>query len=411
MMNEVLKSYKYRIYPKPEQQEKLNQTFGCVRVVWNQLVENFNSHGTATFNDKMSEKTIKEDGRFPWLKDVSAAALQQKRMDFSETKSQFFNKNRKTKLGRMSFKKKHGRQSYRLPNQKFIFYQEDKVIRLEKIGHIPVVIDKSIPLDSDYRSVTVSKTASGKFFVSILVKINVNLLPMTGKSVGIDLGLKDLFIFSNGDAVNNPRWYRKSQAKLAREQKHLSRKKKGSERYEKQRNKIAHVHEKIANQRKHFSHNISTSLVKEFDVIVTEDLNVAGLKKSNLGKSISDAGWSEFVRQLEYKSKWYGKSFVKIDRFYPSSQICSSCGHKDGKKSLDVREWTCSNCGEHHDRDLNAAINVLTKGYSDLTGMPVNEKSAELVDYKRGEDVRLGDKIDHHLAASVKRLDKFINLS
>jgi len=410
-MNEVLKAYKYRIYPTPVQQEKLNQTFGCVRVVWNQLVENFNSYGSFSFNPKMNEKTIKEDSRFPWLKDVSAAALQQKSMDFSETKRQFFNKNRKVKLGRMSFKKKQGRQSYRLPNQKFTLNQEDKVIRLEKIGHVPIVLDRKIPDDANFRSVTVSKTPTGKFFASILVRINIDLLPMSGKSVGIDLGLKDLFIFSNGDAVNNPRWYRKSQAKLAREQRHLSRKKKGSKRYEKQRIKVARVHEKIANQRKHLLHCMSTALVGEFDVIATEDLNVAGLKKGNLAKSVSDAGWSEFVRQLEYKSRWYGKSFVKIDRFYPSSQICSSCEHNDGKKALDIRAWTCSNCGVEHDRDLNAATNVLVKGYSDLTGLSINDSSAELVDYKRGEDVRLGDQIDRHLATSVKRLDKFVDLS
>lgn len=410
-MNEVLKAYKYRIYPTPGQQEKLNQTFGCVRVVWNRLVENFNLYGSPSYDPKMSEKTVKEDSRFPWLKDVSAAALQQKRMDFSETKSQFFNKSRKAKLGRMSFRRKQGRQSYRLPNQKFSLSQETRTIRLEKIGHVPVVIDRKIPNDANYRSVTVSKSPTGKFFVSVLVKIGIDLLPMTGKSVGIDLGLKDLFILSNGDVVNNPRWYRKSQAKLAKEQKHLSRKKKGSKRYERQRVKVARVHEKTANQRKHFTHSISTALVGEFDVICVEDLNVAGMKRGNLGKSISDAGWSEFVRQLDYKAKWYGKSFVKIDRFYPSSQICSTCGHRDGKKSLDVREWTCSNCGKRHDRDLNAATNVLVKGYSDLTGVPVNKTSAELVDYRRGEDVSLGDKVDQHLAASVKRLGKFIDLS
>ena len=411
MKNKILKAYKFRIYPTDDQQEKLNQTFGCVRVVWNQLVENFNSYGCSSFNPKMSEKTIKEDSRFPWLKDVSAAALQQKRMDFSETKSQFFNKSRKVRLGRMKFKKKQGRQSYRLPNQKFKLDQNSSTIRLEKIGYIPVVIDRDIPEDTDYRSVTVSKTPTGKFFISILVKINIDLLPMTGNSVGIDLGLKDLFIFSNGDVVSNPRWYRKSQAKLSKEQKHLSRKQKGSKRYEKQRLKVARVHEKISNQRKHFTHNISTALVREFDVIACEDLNVAGMKKGNLSKSVSDAGWSAFVRQLEYKARWYGKSFVRIDRFYPSSQICSSCGHKDGKKALDVREWACSNCGVEHDRDLNAAANVLLKGYSDLTGLSVNDSSAELVDYKRGEEVRLGEKIDAHLATSVKRLDKFVDLS
>jgi putative transposase len=134
------------------------------------------------------------------------------------------------------------------------------------------------------------------------------------------------------------------------------------------------------------------------------------LKKTNLGKSISDAGWSEFIRQLDYKSQWYGKTFVKIDRFYPSSQICSSCGHKDGKKSLDIREWICSNCGIKHDRDLNAANNILVKGYSDLTGLSIKDSSAELVDYRRGEDVSLFDD-SHHLATSLKRLDKFIDLS
>jgi putative transposase len=222
--------------------------------------------------------------------------------------------------------------------------------------------------------------------------------------------LKDLFITSDGDVVNNPRWFRENQSKLTRAQKHLSRKTKGSNRYNKQRIKVAKCHEDIANQRSYFIHNMTTSLVRSYDVIVTEDLNIAGMKKSKLGKSISDASWSEFIRQLEYKSSWYGKSFVKIDRFYPSSQICSSCGHKDGKKELDIREWVCSNCGVEHDRDLNAATNVLLKGYSDLTGLSINDSSAELVDYRRGGDVSLFDA-SHHLASSVKRLDKFIDLS
>ena len=217
-------------------------------------------------------------------------------------------------------------------------------------------------------------------------------------------------ILSSGVKVNNPKWFRENQSKLTRAQQHLSRKKKGSNSYEKQRLKVAKCHEDIANQRSYFIHNMTTSLVQNYDVIVTEDLNIAGMKKSNLGKSISDASWSEFIRQLEYKSKWYGRTFVKIDRFYPSSQICSSCGHKDGKKTLDIREWTCSSCGVGHDRDLNAAINILVKGYSVLTGLSINDSSAELVDYKRGEDVSLFDA-SHHLASSVKRLDKFIDLS
>lgn len=410
-MNEVLKAYKFRIYPDQEQQTKLNQTFGCVRFVWNALTANFNAYRTDVFIEKLSEKQIKESNEF--LSSVSAAALQQKRMDFMETTKQFFNKKRKVKLGRMKFKKKNvSRESYRLPNQKFKLNQETKTIRLEKIGFVPIVIDRQFPEDANYRSVTVSKTPTGKYFVSVLVKINTNLLPLTGKSVGIDLGLKDLFIFSNGDVVNNPRWFRESQSKLVKAQRHLSRKTKDSKRYEKQRIKVAKVHEKIANQRKHFLHCMSTALVKEFDVIFSEDLNVAGLKKAmSFGKSVSDTGWSEFIQQLEYKSQWYGKTFFKIDRFYASSQICSSCSYRDGKKALDIREWICSSCGVEHDRDLNAATNVLLKGYSDLTGLSIKDSSAELVDYKRGEDVSLGDKLDRHLATSVKRLDKSIDLS
>lgn len=410
-MNEILKAYKFRIYPNRIQQTKLSQTFGCVRFVWNALTANFNAYGTEDHIEKLSEKQIKESNDF--LKDVSAAAIQQKRIDFDETKNQFFNKNRRTKLGRMKFKKKNvSRESYRLPNQKFKLDQENGTIRIEKIGYVSVVLDRTISSDANYRSITISKTPSGKYFVSILVKIDVDLLPSTGQSVGIDLGLKDLFIFSNGDVVNNPRWFRKSQSKLAKAQRNFSRKTKGSNRYEKQRIAVAKVHEKISNQRKHYIHCVSSVLVKNFDVIFSENLNVAGMKKVlNFGKSISDAGWSEFVRQLEYKSRWYGKTFFKIDRFYASSQLCSCCGHKDGKKDLDVREWTCSSCGTHHDRDLNAATNILLKGYSDLTGLSINDSSAELVDYKRGEYVRLSDNIDRHLASSVKRLDKFINLS
>jgi putative transposase len=408
-VNEILKAYKFRIYPDQEQQTKLNQTFGCVRVLWNHLVANFNSYGTDQYQEKYSEKEIKSNPDLFFLRDVSAASLQQKRMDFNETKSQFFNPKRKVKLGRMKFKKKKSyKQSYRLPNQKFKLDQDNSLIQLEKIGKVKIVLDRKI--DGNLRSVTVSKTPTNKYYVSILVKTDVNLLPSTGRMVGIDVGLKDLFILSNGIVANNPRWFRKSQSKLVKAQKHLSRKKRGSARYEKQRLKVARIHEKIANQRSYFTHNMSSSIVKNFDVIVTEDLNISGMKKSNLGKSISDASWSEFIRQLGYKSRWYGKSFIKIDRFYPSSQICSSCGHRDGKKTLDIREWTCSNCGTEHDRDLNAANNILVKGYSDLTGLSINDSSAELVDYKRGEEVRLIDD-SHHLASSVKRLDKFIDLS
>jgi len=174
MKNEILKAFKFRIYPDKEKQDKLNQTFGCVRVLWNQLVQNFDSYGTENYKEKFSEKEIKQNPVLFFLSDVSAAALQQKRMDFSETTIQFFNKKRKVKIGRMKFKSKRNKQSYRLPNQKFSLNQETKTIRLEKIGHVPVKLDRTIPADADYRSVTVSKTPTGKFYVSILAKIDAD---------------------------------------------------------------------------------------------------------------------------------------------------------------------------------------------------------------------------------------------
>jgi putative transposase len=403
----ILKAYKYRIYPTDEQAEKLGQTIGCARFVWNHLVANFNAYGTEEFKPILNEKILKDNPEFSFLKDVSATALQQKQRDFDETKKQFFNKKRKVKLGRMKFKKKKGsKQSYRLTNQKFTLDQDNSTIRLEKIGNVKIILDRIIPDDADYRSVTISKSPSGKFFVSILVKINIECKPLTGKMVGIDLGLNDLYILSNGGIINNPRWFKETQLELKKAQQHLSRKTPGSARYEKQRIKVARIHERIANQRNYFIHNITTALVTNYDVICIEDLNVSGMKKTNMGKSISDASWATFTAQLDYKCNWYGKTIVKIDRFYPSTQLCSNCGHRDGKKSLNIRDWICPVCGSHHDRDINAAVNILQKGFSDLTGEPIDyQKSAELVDYRRGEDVRLLDA-SHHLAASMKRQEQ-----
>lgn len=395
-----LRAYKYRIYPTQEQQVLLAKTFGCVRVVWNQLAENFNNNN----KDAVNEKTLKEQEQFFFLKEVSAATLQQKRMDFVEFTKQFFNKNRKVKLGKPKFKSKTNRQSFRLPNQKFTLNQKTKQVRLEKIGWIKVAMDRFIPEDADYRSITVSKTPTGKYFVSILVKTELNPMPSTGKVVGIDLGIKDLLVLSNGQTVNNPKWFRENQAKLKKAQKHLSRKKKGSNRRSKQRIKIAKIYEDITNCRNYFLHNLSTAIVKTFDFIAVEDLNVAGMiKNRKLSKSISDASWSTFVSMLSYKCDWYGKMLVKIDRFFPSSKTCSNCGDKLDSLTLNTREWTCSSCGSHHDRDLNAAINILKKGWLDTANQELT--SAEYVDYGRGAEVRLNGGNDHHLASAMKRLE------
>lgn len=394
-----LKAYKYRIYPTKEQEVLLAKTFGCCRFVWNKLVEHFDSRS----KEKLSEKTLKDTPEYSFLNEVSASALQQKCNDFLETKKQFFNKKRKIKIGRPKFKKKSNKQSFRLLNTRYTFKQEESKIRFEKIGWVKIVIDKKIQDTSVLKNATVSVTPSGKYYVSILVEEELKPIPSSGKIVGIDLGLKDLFILSNGQVINNPKWFRENQSKLRKAQKHLSRKTKDSNRYNKQRIKVAKVYEYITNCRKYSLHNISTEIVRKFDLIVLEDLNVSGMiKNRRLSKSISDASWSTFVSMLEYKCNWYGKMLLKIDRFYPSSKTCSNCGYKEDKMPLSVREWTCPSCGSKHNRDLNASINILKEGWRNLTNKELT--SAEYVDYGRGVEVRLnGD--NHHLASAVKRLE------
>ena len=395
-----LKAYKFRIYPTKEQEVLLAKTFGCVRFVWNKLVENFNDKENDVI---VNEKILKDKLEFSFLKEVSAATLQQKRADFYEFKKQYFNKKRKVKLGRPKFKKKSKRQSFRLPNQKFVLDQEKSLVRLEKIGFVKIVLDRPIPDDVDFRSITVSKTPTGKYFVSILVQQELKSIPSSGKIVGIDLGLKDLFILSNGQVINNPKWFRENQSKLKKSQKHLSRKKKGSNRYNKQRIKVAKIHEYIANARNYFLNVISTELVRTFDLIVLEDLNVSGMIKNHkLSKSISDASWSSFVSMLGYKCDWYGKMLIKINRFFPSSKTCSNCGHKEDQMPLNIREWTCPSCGSKHDRDLNASINILKEGWRNLTDQELS--SAEYVDYGRGVELSLNGT-NHHLASALKRLE------
>ena len=382
----IKRAYKYRIYPTKKQAEYLRQTFGCVRFVWNQLVANFNSWSSEGPNRPMNEKILKDMPEYSWLNDVISYALQQKRIDFDETKKQFFNKSRKTRIGRMKFKKKGiARDSFRIPvasmgGQKSIDLDNGR-IKLPKMGPMKLIVDRKFM--GTAKSVTVSMNKVDQFFVSILVEEDVKVKTGVGRSIGIDLGFKDLATLSNGMKILNPRWFRKSQAKLRKEQKHLSRKQKGSKRYERQRRKVAKVHLKIKNQRSWAIHNLTTAIVNTFDTIIVENLNVAGMKKL-FGKSISDAAFGEILRQLEYKSNWYGRVFHKINRWYPSSKTCNCCGHKMDTMTLDIREWTCPSCGTHHDRDLNAAKNILDQGLKELYQLT----SDELADYKRGEEVR-----------------------
>jgi len=371
-----------------------------VRFVWNKFVENFNNYDKNN-SVYINEQTLKHNPEFSFLKDVSNCSLHEKMRDFERTKTQFFNPKRKVRLGRMKFKKRGvSNDSFRLTSERFRIDYENSLVRLEKIGFVKIVLDRPIPDGVKVNSITISKTKTNKFFVSIQFDTEHVPSEPTGKRIGLDLGLTHFITTSEGGKYDNPKFFRENQAKLATNQKHLSRKQKGSNRYLKQKLKVARIHEKIKNSRNHFQHELSKHLVSEYDIICIEDLNVKGMAKNRkLAKSISDAGWSEFIRKLEYKASWNEKFVVKVNRFFPSSKTCSGCGTVVESLSLSVREWVCTECGMIHDRDVNAAINILNKGYFDLTGVPL---SAESVDYRRGEDVRRCYSDANLVEASIK---------
>lgn len=373
------KAFKYRIYPNIKQAIKLAQTFGCVRAIWNANVESFNSYSKEnnpkpkiiTKSDLITDK--------PWLNEISAAAIQQKIRDFQETVKQFLSKTRKKKINRPTFKKKSNNQSYRLPNQKFSL--KGNKIRLEKIGWIKMSIDRNIPDNSKILSCTVSMNCCGQYFVSVLVDTEINHKAKTGKSVGIDLGLKSFATLSDGIVIDNIKFFREKQSEIAKMQRHLSRKIKGSNRYRKNRLRIARIHNKIANKRAYFLHNITTMLVNNYDIICIEDLNVSGmLSNHKLSKAISDTSFYQFRFMLEYKCKWYGKELIVIDRFYPSSKTCSNCGWKNDNLTLSDRVFKCDNCHIRIDRDLNAAINIKRVGVNILYNRTQRKEIANSVE-------------------------------
>lgn len=361
-MNRLV-AYKYRLYPNKTQQTLLNKTMGCVRFFWNQQVATFKTYNKET-NPKPKFKTSTElRNEIEWMKEVSAAAIQQKEIDFKEYKKQLFSKSRKKKIGFPSFKKKNNRQSYRLPNQKFKIIENK--IQLEKIGKVKMVVDRELP-DGKLMSVTISKNPSGQYFASILIETEINHKQKTNKEVGLDLGIKTFSTQSDGIEINNPKFLNKNQVKLRRLQQHLSRKVKGSNRRNKCRLKIAKLHQKIINQRDWFLHNYSTQLINNYDKIYIEDLNVSGMVKNHcLAGAISDVSWSKFTSMLIYKSDWYGKDVVKVGRFYASSKTCK-CGVKNNDLTLSDREWICKSCGSINQRDLLAANNILKEGRRSL---------------------------------------------
>ena len=377
-MNVVQRAYRYRFYPTAEQETILSQTFGCARFVYNHFLRVrtdafYQEQRRIGYNETAKLLTkLKQQPDMAFLQEVSNVVLQQSLRNLDAAFKNFL----QGRAQYPTFKKKHGKQSVRYTRSGFRW--KDGQIFLAKID-APLNIRWSREFSGIPSSVTVSKDAAGRYFISILVEEDVKVFPVINKMVGIDLGLKDAAILSNGEKIPNPTYLRKAERKLARAQRRLAKKQKGSKNRAKARIKVARIHAKIADSRNDWAHKLTSRLVNENQVLAAESLQVKNMVKNPcLARAISDVGWSEITRQLEYKANWYGRTFVRIDKFYPSSKRCSTCGHILESLTLDVRSWTCPECQAEHCRDVNAAKNILSAGLAILAGadaLRLHEKS------------------------------------
>ena len=388
-MRKINRTYKFRLYPNKRQIELLAKHFGCTRFVYNffldQRIEQYKLTGKSD-NYYAQAKTLtalKKQEETVWLKDVNAQTLQFAIKSLELAYTNFFKKRAKFP----KFKSKHSKNSFTVPQAASVAGGRLFIPKFKE--GIKCRVHREIK--GKVGKVTITKTPSGKYFVSVFTEEEyITPLKKTGKSIGVDMGLKDFLVTSDGETFKNNRYTRRYECKLAKAQQHLSRKKKGSKGFENQKLKVARLYEKISNSRADYLHKCSIFLIRRYDTICIEDLNVKGIVKNHrLAKSVTDASWGKFVSMLTYKAEWNDKNVVKIDRFYPSSQTCHVCGYvnKD-TKDLSVREWECPVCHAHHDRDVNAAINILRFGLN-------NNISAGTVDYTGGEGVRANHLESH----------------
>lgn len=361
------KAYKFRIYPNAEQQTMLTKTFGCVRFIYNRMLSDKIKY-YEEMKQKLNNTPAQYKKEFEWLKEVDSLALANAQMNLQTAYGNFF---KSPKTGFPKFKsKKSNRRSYTTNCVNGNISIDSGYIKLPKVGTVKLKQHRNIPVDYKLKSVTVSQTPSGKYYASVLFEYENQVQLIEPHSfLGLDFSMHELYKDSNGNEPCYPRYYRQAENRLAREQRKLSKMQKGSNNRNKQRIKVAMLHEKVANQRKDFLHKQSRQIANAYDCICIENLDMKAMSQSlNFGKSVSDNGWGMFVAYLKYKLRDIGKQLIKVDKFFASSQICSICGYKNtGTKNLSVRAWDCPQCGSHHDRDINAATNIKNEGMRIVT--------------------------------------------